>query len=200
MAKWVRISQSTANRFKTSKKSKWMVQKWKFFWDVKKKCGNLWPGNKTTQLYETWEAFSKGQWGNAFYHFIRFIRWWSRDMRTKAETSSILPWKFIEWMNDGRKYTEKGGINVISVLIQSWNAVRNRWVKKYMWKQFYSQRAHSWNMHKAQSHQVEFNWLQLFNVVFLPPSILFALFWNGLSVCAFYNLFLLHFFQPLFSF
>lgn len=69
-----------------------------------------------------------------------------------------------------------------------------------MWKQFYSQRAHSWNMHKAQSHQVEFNWLQLFNVVFLPPSILFALFWNGLSVCAFYNLFLLHFFQPLFSF
>lgn len=95
---------------------------------------------------------------------------------------------------------EKGEINVISVLIQSWNAVGNRWVKKYMWKQFYSQRAHSWNMHKAQSHQVEFNWLQLFNVVFLPPSILFALFWNGLSVCAFYNLFLLHFFQPLFSF
>lgn len=60
-----------------------------------------------------------------------------------------------------------------------WQKVQNDWVS--MKKQFRSQ--HTWSMHKAQSHQVESNWLQLFNFFFLLLfSVSFAHFSIGLSV------------------
>lgn len=80
--------------------------------------------------------------------------------------------KFIDWMKRRTK-TWKRNKCYISFCYEYLNAVRADNEKKkrtqidwtYMKKQFCSV-AHTWNMHKAQSHQVEFNWLQLFNFFF----------------------------------